>query len=414
MTQDPGATSRPTLLDVFENYFGEQVTELSRDSVAKLPEPRLDELIEVIDMFLEAARKQDYPPEAVMADALTDPIIIPDDHSEPRTTRRAKQIALAHREVVIPMQPLSIDYRLYENREKASRPVQSLLEWARRNHALLRGHVLSVTGRTNPLDVLGYDETRQLVSEMVSVSQRESSPDIRYLVGQDVDINSTEAQDALEAWMYGVLLDALNAGSIGGNLAFLDASSGNLYARMSGVLMTSCFSRERVAVRSVQTLQQLQMPAIDDIPDSDFVAIRMQSEDFEEFRAALGRLLEKTEIAEKSEQDLSKAFRDNLLEVRLRADKLRHEVKDRALRPFLRKNARNISLGAVASTAAAAASDLTQDSVHPQALAARLFTGIALSTLFAALLYRPPDRELRLLRFYNVLLDDRITAQKAL
>lgn len=410
MSQDPSVTHRPTLLDVFENFFGEQVTELSGDSVAKLPAPRLDELIEVIDMFLEAARKQEYPSEAVMADALTDPIIIPDDHLEPRTTRRAKQIALAHREVVIPMQPLSIDYRLDENREKASRPVQSLLEWARRNHALLRGHVLSVTGRTNPFDVLGDDETRQLVSEMVNAMQHQSSPDMQYLVGRDVDIKSTEAQDALEAWMYGVLLDAVNAGSIGANLAFLDESSGKLYARMSSVLMHSSFSRESVCVRNVQTLQQLQMPAIDDIPDSDFVAIRMQSEDFEEFRAALGRLLERTEFAEKSEQDVSKVFRDNLLEVRLRADQLRREVKDKAIRPFLRNNVQNISLGAVASTAAAAASDLTQESVHPQALAARLFTGVALSTLFAALLYRAPERQLRLLRFYNVLLDDRTAA----
>ncbi len=408
MSIDQGATVRASLTDVFENFFGESIAGLSRRDVVALPESRTTELVESVDAFLSAVATDDFPPEAVVADSLSDPIIIPDDRTEPRTTRRAKQLALVHREVVIPMQPLMIDYRLAEHPTEASRPIEALLEWTRRNDTLVREHVLSVTGRPNPFDVLGYDQARQLVAEMVSAVKSDALSDIHSRITGHVQDDDTEEQDVLEAYMYGVLIDAINAGSINSNLAFLDTVSGQLYARMVGMLKGQYPVSGTSRIDSVALLQQLNMPAIDDIPDAEFVAIRTQSEDFAEFRSALGRVLAKTSVTATEGTDLAVAFRDSLEEIHVRADILRRGMKDKALRPFLRSSLQGISLGAVASTAAAAASELTQHSVHPDALAARLLTGTALGTLLAAIFFQPPNRERRLLRFYNVLLDDSI------
>ena len=41
-------------------------------------------------------------------------------------------------------------------------------------------------------------------------------------------------------------------------------------------------------------LRDLELPALDDIPDEDFVSIRLESEDFDAFRAVLGRALKDT------------------------------------------------------------------------------------------------------------------------
>jgi|GEM_PF-2808330 len=408
MQNDHGGTVRASLVDVFENFFGDSIARLSREDIAGQPGPRVEELVAGVDAFLHATASDEYPPEAVVADSLSDPIIIPDDRTEPRTTRRAKQLALAHREVVIPMQPLMIDFRLAEHPQEASRPVEALLEWTRRNDLLVRKHVLSVAGRPSPFDVLGYDRTRQLVAEMVSAMQSDALSGIRSRITEYCQGDKSEEQDVLEAYMYGVLLDAINAGSINANLAFLDADSGHLYSGMVGMLKDHRQVSGANQIDTAALLQQLQMPSIDDIPDAEFVAIRTQSDDFEEFRSALGRVLAKTSVAATEGTDLATAFRGSLDEIHMRADALRRGVKDKALRPFLRASLQGISLGAVASTAAAAAADFTQSSVHPDALAARLLTGTALGTLLAAMFFRPPTRERRLLRFYNVLLDDSI------
>ncbi|MEO0611031.1 MAG: hypothetical protein AAFZ67_11415, partial [Planctomycetota bacterium] len=322
---------RPSLVDAFEHFFGADIGTLSRDSVDALPGTGVEELVEGVDAFLEAAGRQEYPPEAVMADSLSDPVIIPDDRTEPRTTRRAKQVALAHREVVIPMQPLMIDYRLDYDPDHASQPIAALLEWTRRNELLVRRHVLSVTGRPSPFDVLGYDQARELVAEMVGVVRSSEFSDLHSRIVTPEQRGTPDEYDTIEAWMYGMLLDAVNAGSINANLTFLDADSGSVYASMAGLLGNQLPSVQESGVNTLEILQRIDLPAIDDIPDNEFVAIRMQSEDFEEFRTALGRVLAKTEAAAGDGADLVSAYKDSLDEIHVRADTLRRGIRDKAL-----------------------------------------------------------------------------------
>ena len=98
-------TKRPSILNVFEEYFGESVTHLSSDSITKLPKDQCDDFVYKLDEFLKEATGHDYPDDAVMMDSMSDPFIVAHDITRPRTTRRLKQVALNHPEVVILTRP---------------------------------------------------------------------------------------------------------------------------------------------------------------------------------------------------------------------------------------------------------------------------------------------------------------------
>ena len=101
---------RSSIVDVFENYFGENIDRLASESMRKLPTGQAEELVYEADKYLESVQGSFIPTEAVVLDSLTNPILIPEDQSEPTTTLKAKQVALYHREVVIPIQPLAMDF----------------------------------------------------------------------------------------------------------------------------------------------------------------------------------------------------------------------------------------------------------------------------------------------------------------
>jgi hypothetical protein len=74
---------------------------------------------------------------------------------------------------------------------------------------------------------------------------------------------------------------------------------------------------------------------------------------------------------------------------------------------FLQPKVQGIAIGSLISTAAAAAATAAQSApVDLLSLAARFGTSAVLGTLFALLLYSSPDRKQRLLRFYDILLDE--------
>lgn len=409
MSKASPAPPRPSLVSVFENFFGEDINTLPKSVINSLPRNQLDDLVYIIDLFLEDAKKHDYPPEAVMLDSLSNPIIIPFDTTEPRTTRKAKQVALSHREVVIPFQALGIDYRCASNHKKARRYPAALLQWTRQNHVLLRQHVISVSGRPNILEVLGQDKVKQLTKELTDVFLTPNFRETRLRIIKPEEVGKAEEIDAINSWVYSMLMDAINANSINANLAFLDEDSGLVYQKI--VASTKSLKIKRSpSVTDVQLLQSLDMPAIDDLPDHEFVAIRTQSDDFEEFRSALARVLAKTKTGVSSGESLQEIFKNNLDEIHIRADVLRREIKDKPLRKFLRTTLQGVSLGAITSTSAAAAADFVSGDSRPEALAARFLTTVGLGTLLAAVFYKPPNRQRRLLRFYNVLLDKKSDA----
>lgn len=399
--------ARPSLVEVYERFFEDDIESLSRESVESLPRAYIEELVRSIDSFLREAQQQDYPAHAVMLDSLANPIIFADDPSEPRTTRRVKQVALGHHEVVIPFQPLIIDYRCAQSHAEAASYPGQLLEWSRRNARLLREHVFSVTAPPSLFDALGHERASE-----VAVAMREAliAPDFENLRSRIVRAGESQEskENAIDSWLMGGLRDAVYASSLGSNLAFVDQNSGLVYELLLQFAGGQSVDPEIPHITEVGVLQSLDMPAIDDLPDEEFVAIRLHAEDFEEFRGALGRVLSKTRVDHADGRSLREAFRDNLDEIHVRADALRRHVKDRALRRFLRSSVQGISLGAVVSTASSATADLAAGQVRPDSLAARFLTTMALATVFAAVFYKPAGREQRMLRFYDVLLDERV------
>lgn len=123
----------------------------------------------------------------------------------------------------------------------------------------------------------------------------------------------------------------------------------------------------------------------------------------------MARALGKTSREVKEGRDLNSSFRNNLDEVRWRAELLRRDMRDKALARYLKPTAQNVAIGSFVSTAAAAAANLVQVPLDLTSLAARLGTSAILGTLFALLLYNPPVHKRRLLRFYDVVLDEEVS-----
>lgn len=110
-SKDRFPTERASLLDVFENFLGASIAAITDHHLESLAPSEANELVEQIDIFLEAASYEEFPEDAIALDGFASPIIIPFDRTEPQTTRRAKQVSLAHSEVIIPLQEVGLDYR---------------------------------------------------------------------------------------------------------------------------------------------------------------------------------------------------------------------------------------------------------------------------------------------------------------
>ena len=105
---------------------------------------------------------------------------------------------------------------------------------------------------------------------------------------------------------------------------------------------------------------------------------------------------------------MTASFRDHLGEVRLQAQLLRRDTRDKALTKYFRPAIQNIALGSVASTLTAAAAAAVEGAgTSLLAASARFGTSMVLGTLISLLLYSSPHRKERLLRFYDILLEER-------
>lgn len=384
---------RASLVDVFENFFGEGVERLAPASVEGLAPERQRELVELLDMHLDAAAGDEFHEDVVLLDSMSDPVIIVDDPSEPMTTRRAKQVALYHTEVVIPMQPLWIDYDLV-----GPKYVAALLQWCRVHHPLLRGHVLSFI-RTPRLE-LDEDSEREVLELLRAEVRRAENAVLKPLVEFEPD---EVVGDALETALSVMLRDLGRAAMLGRGISFLDREGGELAGTVADLVRRSEALKELSMAR---VLERLALPAIDQLPNQDFVEIRLQSEDFEEFRGVLGRAVAKTQEEAAAGKDWQAAFRSNLDEPRWRAELLRRELKDKALRKFMHDKSQGYVVSALSSATFAVASGLATGQIDPAFIAAQFGVSVPLSTLLALLFRQSTARKERLLRFYNVLLHD--------
>ena len=397
------ASERASLVDVFENFLGASIGTVSDHHLESLSATQADELVEHLDIFLEAAGRDEFAQDAVALDGFASPIIVPHDRTEPRTTRRAKQVALAHSEVIIPFQEVEQDFRRFGRGH-----LTSLCAWARRNEKLLRVHVFSPARTPELLDAFEPDQITELadwlIENLVRIG-RES--DLRKIIPDWKSKNRDDLFADLNPIVYSTLQDAIAGGVFGAHLSFTQATAGLFYRFCAETVSGGATDISDFLFSHAALLHDLELPAVEDLADEDFVEIRLESEDFAEFRNVLGRALDQTSAEVKKGGNLNSSFQNNLDEVRWRAEILRRETRDKSLARHLKPAIQNVAIGSFVSTAAATAADSVRNSLDVVSLAARFGTSVALGTLFALLIYNPPTHQQRLLRFYDVLLDER-------
>jgi hypothetical protein len=401
--KDRLTSERASVLDVFENFLGASIATITDHHLESLAPSEANELVEQIDIFLEAASGEDFPEDAIALDGFASPIIIPFDRTEPQTTRRAKQVSLAHSEVIIPLQEVGLDYTRYGRKH-----LISLCAWARRNEKLLRAHVFSLARTPEVLEAVEPDQLTELADWLMeNLTRGDREGDLQKLIPNWQSKDRDELLAALSPLVYSTMQDAVGGGVFGVSLSFTQATAGLFYRFCAETVGGGTSNSSASLFSHAALLHDMELPAIEDLKDEDFVSIRLESEDFGEFRLVLERALQKISREVQEGHDLNSSFRNNLDEVRWRAELLRREVRDKTLARYLKPAAQNVAVGSFVSTAAAAAASSVQGPLDLTSLAVRFGTSAILGALFALLFYSPPTRKRRLLKFYDVLLDGR-------
>jgi hypothetical protein len=350
----PVPSNRASVINVFENFLGASINKITDSHLENLSVTEADELIEQLDLFLEAATNDDFAEDVISLDGFASPIIIPYDRTEPQTTRRAKQIALVHSEVIIPVQEVGQDYRRYGRKH-----LTSLCNWCRRNEKLLRAHIFSLARTPELFDAFEPDQITELADWLMGIliaGERES--DLQRLIQGWHGMDRDHLFSALSPIVHSTLQDAVSGGVFGAGLSFTETTAGLFYRFCAETVNNSPLNPSSALFSHAVLLHDLELPAIENIKDEDFVGIRLDSEDFDEFRSVLRRALSRTSKEVKDGVELNSSFRNNLDEVRWRAEILRRDVRDKSLARYLKPATQNVAIGSFVSTAAAAASSV--------------------------------------------------------
>lgn len=246
---------RASIIDVFENFFGDDISRLSADFVMKLPSGRGDELVHHIDEFLASEASAEFSQDAVCIDGLANPILVADDPMEPKTTRKAKQVGLMHTEVVFPIPPLALEHAISGVKHTAG-----LLVWSRANHRLLREHVFSLMMRPNFFAVAGEATANELLQFLTDLLlEPRFEPVARRFTVDPGD------REAVEAAVASVLTDAMSSGTVRGAITFLDEDGGLLYDALGGGELLGALPGGSQASPTSSLLEKLDLPAIDNV-----------------------------------------------------------------------------------------------------------------------------------------------------
>ena len=392
---------RPSIVDVFENFLKDDIAGIKPEKLQKLNDAQQAEISEEIDRFLIAAQSNDYSPDAVVLDGMASPITLPHDRSQPRTTRRAKQIALAHSEVIFSLEEYELSRNLF-----GVEILISFVRWVQTNAPLLRHHVFSLVGNANPLDTISPAELMAMTDDVrsdIGISELvENYSELSEFPDADLsDATRAKLTERAGGLLLCALQDAASAGRFGAGLSFTDVQSAAMFQRLVRKGSTHPLSR----IDQAALLGSLEIPAIDDLPDDDFILIRNESEGFSQFRSVLSRSLQETSERVDRGQDLDQAFARSLTEVRVLAENLRAKTRETGLRRFMKENNQNIAMGTVMTAAATAVTNpVSLSSLH--ATVPPIGAALVAGTIYALLTQKPLGKDRRLLRFYDVLLGD--------
>lgn len=389
------SVQRPSIVDVFENFLLDDITRVDDGTLKKLSSKEQDELADRIDEFLVAAQTDQFADDAVVMDGFASPIILSNDTSLPRTTRRAKQVALAHTEIIFPLEEYGLAHR-----ELGISRLVSFFAWVKSNTPLLRSHVFSLAAAPSPLDLISADTMMEIIDEGRGEDHRKALADAYSSLNGDRLLSCLEDLGEIGALIAATLQDGAASGRFAADLSFTHVPSGAMFRSL---METSTREGDEALFRHARMLNDLELPAIDDLRDEDFVLIRDEAEDFDAFRSTLSRSLKETEDKIERGVELDEAFNASLDEVRWRAELLREKTSERGLFGFMKEQGQGVAMGTVMTSAAAAAASPFVLASAPL-VAAQAGAALAAGALFALMTFRSPKREQRLLRFYDVLL----------
>lgn len=339
---------RSSIIDVFENFFGTTISKINDKHIGKLSNNQTTELVELLDMFLEATTNEEFAEDSNTLDGFASPIIIPFDESEPKTTRRAKQVALLHSEVIFPLQEISLDYSRYGRMH-----LESLRRWSERNEKLLKSHVFTLSQVPNPLDYFDPLQISELGDWLIeNLLKPENKAELEKLIPNWKAEDKADLQSNLSSITHSTLQDAYGSVFFGNNLSFTDKTTGYFYNFCTKNVANSLPNDIPALFSDSALLHSLELPAIDDIKDEDFVGIRLESEDFEDLRDTLKRSMKKTADKIEKGEDLNQSFKNSLDEVRWKAEILRKDLSDKSLSKYLKTTTQNVAVGSFVSTAA--------------------------------------------------------------
>lgn len=409
------SSSRTSLVDVFEHCFEANIQSISSNDIVKMSRGAFDEVVQRIDKSLIDACDQDFPDHAILLDGMADPVLCRDD-PQLKTRRAAKQAALMHEEVVVPILPLHFYMKESKDRSVHIANLASLLQWTQQNEPLLRRHIVTLVSPPSATDVLGRQEVVTLSRELAEALMRPEFCSFRSKYVPANDRCTAEEFKTIDAIVCSALGDITNSCRLNTNLAFLDQMWADVYSiivqmlrRSESVDVPDHFDLERLNMSGpnsqAQVLQTLEVPAIDDIADEDFIAIRLNSDDFHALRASLRRVLTNTQIDLRAGLTLKDAFRKNTTELVIRARELQGQLRDKSLLSFLRSNAQTVTLGAVTQAASTIVADMALGQPHAAYVAAQFLSQLAFGILLTALAQSPTRRVQRQLRFYEALVD---------
>jgi hypothetical protein len=403
MGNEKAGKTSASVVDVFENYLGEHISRITSTTVAKLsPEQQLA-LSNLLATFVhESTLARTYFQESVLADYTCNPYFANHDHEQPALSKKLMHLILYYPRVLLQWdecEAFDSSHRFGIDRQYLG----YLAEYVRNAADLFRRGILL------PID------SRPLISDKA----RQDCWDLAHRLSGNVPlckyarprlpirgvVKKGELKEFVEAFLTPVYEDLRLSRRTNAAPAFVDPVSDALFRYHLQRGRVQCNTQTEQGMLS-STLMALRLPALQDIAPADFIAIREQSEDFEEYRRVLGAAIRRVNERFTSGRNLDEIFHDEVAPLQFQVRQLQAARKDRSVGQFLKTTALTTTIGGISiALASGICESLGQNfDVLPKLIQTGAVPWVTL--LYWLFFNRPNRNQERLLRFYNALYED--------
>lgn len=395
--------SRPTdrfpndsgsLVDVFENFLGVDISINTHKEIEKLSAQQYGELADELTRFLQLeAVNLDVDEETVCVDRTKSIDMSYYNFEKPELSIDIKKLILFYPRLVVPWTDVDISASSF-----GVKYMEYVASYTFHHRHLLKNRIIIPISDTNIYD----NELSEISYEMskLNASNAFAKYAHRYFP-IDKKMSISIVKETLEAYLL-TLYDTLSlSGQLNTSPAFTDPSLDALfrYHLRHAKLSKSINKKPNFAVSNVLT--SIDIPKIDDISIQDLVSLRIQSEEFHVWRNYLGHALRKTANELHEYTDLQYLFEDNLLPLREQTEILKEQISNSSLKKFARTTTEAIFVGAASSAATypiieqlGGKFDLTSDIV-------KLLPYFGLSFVYWLLFNRASKKDRLLLKFFH-------------